>query len=830
MWIAVIATLCIISSFGTIVFANLESSDTHIQSTTSVLPFSPLEIEQDSVEYLSIEMQDVSTYLMSPGKPVLPKVVEIIELPFGARDVKVEVTMEGISEKQILAEVRPSQHLLRLSSSNQMVSTSPGKDVEVYNSDNPYPSNWYSYTLRSGLNKDNNRVIFAIVHLYPVRYIPNLDKILHAESSDITVTYELPSDALTASEDPYDLVIIAPSEFEPHLERLVTHKNNVGVRTFLKTTEDIYAEYDGVDPPEQIKYFIKNALDTHDITYVLLVGGLKSQIYAKPRDDANYGSSGWYVPVRYANLYDKPKFPLDNPYEDIFDPGAISDLYYADIYDGEGNFSCWDPNDDGIFAAWGIEGVENDYDIDYVPDVYVGRLACRSVAELNTVVDKIITYETTSVKDSDWFNRVTVVAGDGFLDQQDINIEWDINELPDGHYTIHAQSFNKEGEESFVDIVPIRIDRSQETSLTFKHNDHLNPALANGYPTIPIAEIVTVSPGDVLGNTDFTYTPPDTEAYCNYFLPWANMSYVDGVLTIRGKSYDPKPYGYLTDMHVWITDEAENEVFSEWRYDLEMYYEGEWVTGEKVVKGRGGALYYMDGFEGEKIWPSSGALTGMNDVLQALNKGSGFLFFSGHGSANVWGDHFPGVPGNRQHGSFTGLSVINIRPWWPFISFPIMPIDTLSNAEKLPVAIIGGCHNSQFNVSMLPAMYDILPNYFPRLPKVTMWTYGTPVPQCFSWRLVRNPNGGSIASIGNTGFGYGMPGKDLTTGGGDGWITIEFFRQYGEHGQTVLGNAHSQAITTYIQTHDMSDFEAGHAKTVQQWALLGDPSLQIGGY
>ena len=319
MWIAIIAALCIISSFGTIVYANLESSEINIQSTTNVLPFSPLEFKQDSVEYLSIEMQDVSTYLMSPGKPVLPKVVEIFELPFGAREVQVEVTMEGISEKQILAEVRPSQHLLRLSSSNQIASSTPGKDVEVYNSDNPYPPNWYSYTLRSGLNKDNNRVIFVIVHLYPVRYIPNLDKILHAESSDITVTYELPSDALTASDDPYDLVIIAPSEFEPHLERLATHKNNVGVRTFLKTTEDIYAEYDGVDPPEQIKYFIKDALDTHDITYVLLIGGLKSQIYAKPRDDVNYGSSGWYVPVRYANLYDKPKFPLDNPYENIFD-------------------------------------------------------------------------------------------------------------------------------------------------------------------------------------------------------------------------------------------------------------------------------------------------------------------------------------------------------------------------------------------------------------------------------------------------------------------------------------------------------------------------------
>jgi len=259
--------------------------------------------------------------------------------------------------------------------------------------------------------------------------------------------------------------------------------------------------------------------------------------------------------------------------------------------------------------------------------------------------------------------------------------------------------------------------------------------------------------------------------------------------------------------------------------ELEMYYEGEWATGEKVLKGRGGALYYMpETFEREIIWASNGRLTGVPDVVKAWSEGSGFVFIAGHGSANVWADHYPGVPGNRRHGSVYGLHVID------FNKRPIMAIDSLSNAEKLPIAVIGGCHNSQFNVSMIPAVYDILPYYFPRLPKITMWTYGTPVPQCFSWRLVRNPNGGSIASIGNTGFGYGMPGKDLTTGGGDGWITIEFFRQYGEHGQTVLGSAHTQAITTYIQTHDMTDYEAGHAKTVQQWALLGDPSLQIGGY
>jgi hypothetical protein len=157
-------------------------------------------------------------------------------------------------------------------------------------------------------------------------------------------------------------------------------------------------------------------------------------------------------------------------------------------------------------------------------------------------------------------------------------------------------------------------------------------------------------------------------------------------------------------------------------------------------------------------------------------------------------------------------------------------MDSVNNNEKLPIAVIGGCHNSQFNVSMIYGVLDILHYYFPGFPELYMWCHGAPVPETFSWRMVRNPRGGAIASVGNTGLGYGMPGVDLTTGGGDGWITIEFFRQYGEHDEDILGQTHSQAVTTYLNSFDMNDLEAGHPKTVQQWVLLGDPTLKIGGY
>ena len=820
----------IASSIGVLATNDSSVTDFKIKTMETTFDISKIQISEKNIDnYIEITLEDVNTYKMTPGEPMLPKIIKTFELPFGARNVNVEMIPGKIVEKQITKEIIPSPSLLPLVTLQTESYVEKEKDLSIYSSSEPYPNDWYEYSLRSGLNSENKRVIFLTVPIYPVRYIPHEDKILILDSCDIKIDFEEKETNSKSIDEEYDLVIIAPGAFEKQLQRLVNHKNDVNIKTFLKTTEEIYREYDGADKSEKLKYFIKDSVEKNNITYVLLVGGLKSQIFAKPKDNCNEGAKYWHLPVRYTNLYDNPKFPLDS--EDVLhDPGVISDLYFADIYDGTGAFSSWDPNEDGIFAAWRKPDVEDDKNIDMMPDVALGRLACRSISEVKTLVDKIINYETNEIKDSDWFNKFTVISGDGFLDQQDLNIEWDTTGLPNDNYVVYAQSINPEGEAGPVDTINIEIDRTQETQITFNHDDHLFPELQAGYPAPPIAEIVSISPGNVLGYNDYTYTPNEGEAYNNDFNPWANISYVNGVLTIRGKSYDPKPYGNLTDIHVWIKDMSGNIIFSEWRNDTEMYYEGEWVTGEKSLYGRGGAMYYMEDFEKEIIWTSNGKLTGQDDVLTELDKGSGFLFFSGHGSPNVWADHYPGCPGNRAHGSVTGLEVTTLFPFPPFIRRPAFPIDTLSNNEKLPVVVVGGCHNSQFNVSMIFGMLDGLPYLFKNAPNRYMWCHGTPVPECFSWRLVRNPNGGAIASMGNTGLGYGMPGKVLTIGGGDGWISIEFFRQYGEHGHEILGDAYSQAIASYINTFDMTDLESGHPKTVQQWVLLGDPSLMLGGY
>lgn len=544
------------SSIGTM---SLKGSQPSTKSLSDQITTPALQIQSTADQnYLIFELSGTDTYLSTAGCPRLPKIIRSMELPFGVTDIKVSLTPLDIRTQHIVQEIDPAAPLVPLLPEYESVAAQISmKDDRIYAMTTPYPETWYTASVGVGLNKNNAHVTFVNIEFYPIRYTPATGTLLIAENAQFTVTYTPSAYNPFPSNVASNFVIITPKKFEAALQPLVDHKNSIGVTTFLKTTEDIYAEYPGVDKPEQIKYFIKDAIETQGITSVLLVGGLKNVVFSKPRDNANEGTKGWNLPVRYTNLFDNPKFPLSAE-PAFFDPGVISDLYYADIYGSNGTFSSWDPNGDGIFAAWGKPGVNNDTGIDMYPDVALGRLPCTSVAEVRTVVKKIINYETTTTNGSAWFKKMTVVSGDGFLDQKDLNIQWDTTSLPNGAYTICAQSSNPSAEFGPTETINITIDKTKETNITFHHDDNLR---VSTFPGLPIAEIVSVTEGNILGNTDYTYTPTEDQAYCNEFYHWANLSYLGGVLTIRGKSYDPKPYGNLSSIHVWVKDMDQRDCF-----------------------------------------------------------------------------------------------------------------------------------------------------------------------------------------------------------------------------------------------------------------------------
>jgi len=188
----------------------------------------------------------------------------------------------------------------------------------------------------------------------------------------------------------FDMVIIAPSSYNSTLETLIQHKNNHNIISKFVSTDNIYTgtyfPVQGRDDQEKIKYFIKNAIENWGITFVLFVGNSNQ------------------IPVRFCYNYDN--------YSNYPEFKFISELYYADIYDSEHNFSTWDYDEDGIFGEW-VGEVAEDKPIDLKPDVCIGRLACENKKEVSTMVKKIINYEKKQA-DPSWFKKMIVVGGDTY--------------------------------------------------------------------------------------------------------------------------------------------------------------------------------------------------------------------------------------------------------------------------------------------------------------------------------------------------------------------------------------------------------------------------------
>ena len=643
----------ITSTFQSVSSSSIQDNS-NISISSDVIAFSEAVLkEKDS--YLSVKIDGVTSYLARPGEPILPVFIKTFTFPLGTKIFDVTCRPGNVYKTKINGKISPAP----APSPKFSIKTSPKlnddfENNDIYSSTDTYPNSWFDYRITCGIQDEKN-LVFLTIRLYPIRYSPGNNLLYQTKSFDVKIKYD-ESNKIKNFADKYDMVIIAPKKWSKLLQPLIDHKNTVGIKTFLKTTESICRRpilggYEGRDDAEKVKYFIKDAIETYGIKYVLLVGGRVGQLYR------------WNVPVRYSNI-DEGSF---------WERSFLSDLYFADIYrynndTKEYEFDDWDSDGDGIFSEWRLYEDPDDI-IDFNPDVYLGRLACRNKNEVKLLVNKIISYETNTFG-KEWFKNIVLVGGDTF--------------------------------------------------------------------------------------------------------PTTNSSSID--------------------------------------YP---YYEGE-------IETRTGGDYLMPlGFNSTELFTSTGNLTGADDIINAIDKGSGFLYFSGHANPLVWSTH----PPNSED-----------DVW---VDFYNSEMGLLDNSDKLPICVVGGCHNSQFDVTNLNLITGFLKErlkYFKEpgydYDEGGFWKAEW-ASRCWSWNLVIQ-KGGSIATIGNTGLGYANMGYYLITDGltGDGWITSHFFKVYHDlvlEGNNTLGQIHTKTVSDFI-----NEFEVGKdqidTKTVQQWVLLGDPSLKIGGY
>ena len=419
-----IVGILVISGFGASAIPVTKTNERKLREVS--ISFSEPEIH-DEDQYIRVLLKEATSSLFEQEKPMLPVVTKMFTFPFGTKITDVTVSCSKQNELIVSKEVTPAPEPSNgdAKESNELI-----KDSGVYASAELYPTKSYSYTVGSGL-ESTDHVIYLALQCYPVRYSPANNRIYYSEDAVIEITYQEPTSP-TVFFDQYDLVIITPEKFSNSLDPLIHHKISMGMNTTLKTTEDIYNEYSCFDNAEKIKYFIKDAIETWGVDYVLLVGDIEK------------------VPIRTTWYHEKH-------HEHYWNETVLTDLYYADIYDGEGEFCSWDSNGNGLYGEIfnncpGVDDV-----CDFYPDVNIGRLPCTKLTEVKTVVSKIIHYETETAGKS-WFKNLILAGGDTFPD-------WNGNE---------GEEKNMITEQIMSDFTPIRLWTSDGTFSARSLNQAIN--------------------------------------------------------------------------------------------------------------------------------------------------------------------------------------------------------------------------------------------------------------------------------------------------------------------------------------------------------------------
>ncbi|RLF39837.1 MAG: hypothetical protein DRN00_00920 [Thermoplasmata archaeon] len=408
----IVAMLLVATMPAGVMGAGEISRDTKNLSCTILLEKPRIE---DKGKYVLVDLKgstdEETAFYMETGKPIIPVVAKTFFFPIGTKINRVNVNIERkcyTLEKKIEPSPKPVVLL-----PNVPVEPEAKPDPSVYNSDSLYPEKPYKIRYGAGI-KDGEHVLIVNIKCY-AQYSPARDIIYIPERVDISIDYSLPEKPLFSGGGA-DLLIITHEKFKPYLQPLVEHKNKLGIRTLIKTVQEIYEEYPigcmGTkrivkdkneteipiprDKPEQIKYAIKDAIERYGIKYVLIFGGRKGQ------------TLDWWVPDR------KSLNVAESPAEFHCDPGYSCDLYFADIYrttkSGRLYFDDWDTNENGIVDDWFY--MAEDWDNpDYYPDVYVGRIPVRTEWEAKIAVDKIIKYENDG---GAWFKKAVMVSGDTF--------------------------------------------------------------------------------------------------------------------------------------------------------------------------------------------------------------------------------------------------------------------------------------------------------------------------------------------------------------------------------------------------------------------------------
>lgn len=373
------------------------------------------EILDDGKTYNRVKIPE--TVLMdSVGFPSLPvKYVKLI-VPANATDLNVLVNNAKKQKHKLTYKVEPLQHQIPIGFYDKPDFVKP--DERKYNSTASYPSQLVRI-VETGYFKGNHLVTLAV---FPCQYYPKKDELEYCETIDFTLNYkekgaknktntnakdysqhkkileslidnpsdikrfyntgenlELKSATIQSSTSTLkstvassvisidcDYVVVTSQSLAPAFNEFIAWKRRKGIDIELVTIENIKATYTGDvisgidDDAGKLRQFLSDFYDPEKETQYALLGG----------DDT-------ILPIRYGSWRNNTwTYQSDHPN----DAKIPTDLYFSEF---NGN---WNVDGDQYLG-------EPEDNVDFNPEIYIGRIMVRNADEVRNWTKKTITYE-----------------------------------------------------------------------------------------------------------------------------------------------------------------------------------------------------------------------------------------------------------------------------------------------------------------------------------------------------------------------------------------------------------------------------------------------------
>lgn len=333
------------------------------------LSITSVKCENESI-YSKLEYEGINTKTEDPGHPALPIYFMNVPLPLGATNIEVEILNKDILTLSLDYPVIPVQE----PATSSLLTKEPDffwPNEELYSKDSPYPDKAVSVAWTSNIAGVSNE---ATIALYPIVYQPRQNKVDFLQSMTIAIRYSIEKknqnkraiQSLSSIGLPFfEYCIITRDSLIPSFERIIAWKRTKGIDAGAVSIESILSNsfcygdsVSGInDDAGKIRQYLQYANLSGKGKYVFFGG-----------DDS-------ILPIRYGT---KESYWINDI--DSVEFKVPSDQYFSELN------SDWNQDNDNHYG----EPFNN---MDYGPELFVGRLLCENRNDIENNTDKLLRYE-----------------------------------------------------------------------------------------------------------------------------------------------------------------------------------------------------------------------------------------------------------------------------------------------------------------------------------------------------------------------------------------------------------------------------------------------------